>query len=256
MLATKPTTAHNRFADLDVTPNPGITRFAEFTYNKRLDGMYFDAESGLFYNYFRSYDPRTGKYPQNDPAGLGGGLNRSIFVSGNPLGASDPYGLYESPPLLRALVPGQAAYDIGRTALENGNYGAAAVSFAAMLGEQVVTAVTFAVSQGARAVASTAESCVAANGAREIAKTEVFAARTAPELKQIYGWGNGEAGVKAAMEALDAMAMARIQGGVTKAEVEAARNLYKEAAAAGRGGVVAPARAAYMENILKLWKSE
>jgi len=123
--------------------------------------MYFDAEIGFFYNYFRLYDPRTGKYPQNDPAGLGGGLNRSIFVSGNPLGASDPYGLYESPPLLRALVPGQAAYDNGRTAIENGNYGAAAVSFAAMLGEQVVTAMSFAVSQGARAVAATAEYCAA-----------------------------------------------------------------------------------------------
>ena len=73
-----------------------------------------------YYNYFRTYDPWTGKYPQDDPAGLGGGLNRSIFVSGNPLGASDPYGLYESPPLLRALVPGQVAYDNGRTAIENG----------------------------------------------------------------------------------------------------------------------------------------
>lgn len=57
------------------------------------------------------------------------------------------------------------------------------------------------------------------------------------------------------MEALDASAMARIQGGVTRAEVEAMRNLNREAAAAGRGGAVAPERAAYMEQILKLWKN-
>jgi RHS repeat-associated protein len=98
------------------------------------------------------------------------------------------------------------------------------------------------------------EANVAAKGARELAKAEVFAARTAPELKKIYGWGNGEAGVKAAREALDASAMARIQGSVTRAEVEATRNLYREAAAARRGGAVAPQRAAYMEEILKLWK--
>ena len=90
--------------------------------------------------------------------------------------------------------------------------------------------------------------------ARDLAKDEVFAARTAPELKKIYGWGNGEAGVKGAREALDDAAMARIQGGVTRAEVEATRKLYQEAAAAGRGGAVAPERAAYMEDILKRWK--
>ncbi|VTU20974.1 YD repeat (two copies) [Variovorax sp. PBS-H4] len=39
---TKPTTAHNRFANLDVTPNPGVTSFAEFMFNLRLPGQYFD----------------------------------------------------------------------------------------------------------------------------------------------------------------------------------------------------------------------
>ena len=92
------------------------------------------------------------------------------------------------------------------------------------------------------------------NGPRELAKVQVFATRTASEHKEIYGWGNGEAGVRAARETLDAAAMARIQGSVTKAEVEATRNLYRVAAAAGRGGAVAPQRAAYMEEILKLWK--
>jgi hypothetical protein len=90
--------------------------------------------------------------------------------------------------------------------------------------------------------------------ARTLAKAEVFAARTAPELKKIYGWGNGLEGVTAARGALNASAMERIQGSVSRAEVEATRNLYKEAAAAGRGGNVAPQRAAYMEDILKLWK--
>lgn len=30
-------------------------------------GQYFDQESGLHYNYFRDYDPRTGRYIEPDP---------------------------------------------------------------------------------------------------------------------------------------------------------------------------------------------
>ncbi len=82
----------------------------------------------------------------------------------------------------------------------------------------------------------------------------MFATRTAPELKKIYGWGNGEAGVKAAMESLDASAMGRIQSSVSRAEVESTRKMYQEATVVGRGGPVAPARAEYMEQILKLWQ--
>jgi RHS repeat-associated protein len=35
-------------------------------------GQYFDAETGLHQNYFRDYDPKTGKYIQADLIGLVG----------------------------------------------------------------------------------------------------------------------------------------------------------------------------------------
>ncbi|MEJ1167401.1 RHS repeat-associated core domain-containing protein, partial [Variovorax sp. CCNWLW186] len=89
----KPTIAKNRFANLDITPNPGTTSVSEVKFNLRYPGQYADEESGLSYNYFRSYDPRTGRYPQGDPIGLGGGWNRFNYVDGNPLGATDPRGL-------------------------------------------------------------------------------------------------------------------------------------------------------------------
>ncbi|WP_083944862.1 MULTISPECIES: RHS repeat-associated core domain-containing protein [unclassified Variovorax] len=90
---TKPTTAHNRFADLDVTPNPGITSFAEFLFNLGYMGMYRDNESGLGQNWNRYYDSRTGRYTQFDPIGLRGGWNGFIYANLNPLMFMDPTGL-------------------------------------------------------------------------------------------------------------------------------------------------------------------
>jgi RHS repeat-associated protein len=110
---TKPTTANNRFADLDVTPNSGVTSFAEFVFNLRWPGQYHDKESGLFYNYFRSYDPRTGRYPQPDPISLNGGWNRFWYVRGNPLSYSDPRGLCPMCLALPVLGGGITLGDLG-----------------------------------------------------------------------------------------------------------------------------------------------
>jgi RHS repeat-associated protein len=89
----KPTLAKNRFANLETMSNPGTTSVSEVKFNLRYPGQYADEESGLFYNYFRSYDARTGRYSQPDPIGLDGGWNRFGYVDGNPLKHIDPYGL-------------------------------------------------------------------------------------------------------------------------------------------------------------------
>lgn len=89
----KPTTARNRFANAEITPNPGTTNISEVKFNLRYPGQYADEESGLFYNYFRSYDARTGRYSQPDPIGLEGGWNRFGYVAGNSLSYADPFGL-------------------------------------------------------------------------------------------------------------------------------------------------------------------
>ncbi|WP_200955452.1 RHS repeat domain-containing protein, partial [Variovorax sp. Root434] len=89
----KPTTARNRFANTETAPNPGTTSIAEVKFNLRYPGQYSDDESGLFYNYFRSYDARTGRYSQPDPIGLDGGWNRFGYVDEDPLDDSDAFGL-------------------------------------------------------------------------------------------------------------------------------------------------------------------
>ena len=49
--------------------------------------------SGLQYLRNRYYDPRTGRFTQEDPIGLAGGLNLYGFAAGDPVNFSDPFGL-------------------------------------------------------------------------------------------------------------------------------------------------------------------
>lgn len=62
-------------------------------YNLRFPGQYYDEETGRHYDYFRDYDPSTGRYIESDPIGLGGGLNTYAYVRSNPLILMDAYGL-------------------------------------------------------------------------------------------------------------------------------------------------------------------
>jgi RHS repeat-associated protein len=65
-----------------------------FTNRQLFPGQFQDTETGLDYNYYRDYDPKTGRYIESDPAGLNGGSVATYsYVSGNPLSNIDPLGL-------------------------------------------------------------------------------------------------------------------------------------------------------------------
>ncbi|HID99060.1 MAG TPA: RHS repeat-associated core domain-containing protein [Thiotrichaceae bacterium] len=57
--------------------------------NLRFAGQYFDAETGLHYNWHRYYDPTTGRYLRVDPIPS---VNRYAYVLGNPVNFIDPTG--------------------------------------------------------------------------------------------------------------------------------------------------------------------
>jgi len=46
-----------------------------------------------YYRRNRSYDPTSGRFTQEDPIGLAGGLNLYGFANGDPVNFSDPFGL-------------------------------------------------------------------------------------------------------------------------------------------------------------------
>ena len=62
-------------------------------YNLRAPGQYHDEETGLHYNCHRYYDPETGRYTQQDPIGLAGGINLYDYGNGDPVSAVDFLGL-------------------------------------------------------------------------------------------------------------------------------------------------------------------
>ncbi|WP_428623518.1 RHS repeat domain-containing protein [Sedimenticola sp.] len=64
--------------------------------NLRFPGQIYDQETGLHYNYFRDYDPGTGRYVESDPIGLAGGLNTYAYVESNPIDWIDEYGLIKN----------------------------------------------------------------------------------------------------------------------------------------------------------------
>lgn len=93
----------------------------EVEFNLRQPGQYYDKDSRLYYNYYRYYDPETGRYITSDPLGVlpgvsptpnlpkaitnqyasqttqekvKNGLNHTYaYVENNPLGSIDPLGL-------------------------------------------------------------------------------------------------------------------------------------------------------------------
>ncbi|MCL7423477.1 MAG: polymorphic toxin type 47 domain-containing protein, partial [Methylobacter sp.] len=58
----------------------------------RFQGQYFDAETGLHYNLNRYYDPQAGRFINQDPIGLAGGVNLFQYAV-NPVNWIDPLGL-------------------------------------------------------------------------------------------------------------------------------------------------------------------
>ncbi|NIF19973.1 RHS repeat-associated core domain-containing protein [Pantoea sp. Cy-639] len=72
----------------------------------RFQGQYHDQETGLHYNRYRYYDPKTGRFVAQDPIRYWGGLNLFSYAV-NPVEWVDPLGLAKKPPSTFAKTDGQ-----------------------------------------------------------------------------------------------------------------------------------------------------
>jgi len=68
--------------------NAGSTR-TRYTYT----GRELDPDTGLFYYFARYYDPQLGRFLSEDPIEMEGGINYYAYVSNDPAGFNDPFGL-------------------------------------------------------------------------------------------------------------------------------------------------------------------
>jgi RHS repeat-associated protein len=74
-------------------PNQNPAGLGTFVYNLSFPGQYYQAETGLNYNYFRDYDPATGRYIESDPIGLAGGSwSTYAYADGNSISNIDASG--------------------------------------------------------------------------------------------------------------------------------------------------------------------
>lgn len=65
---------------------PNVLKFA---------GREYDAETNLYYNRARYYDPQLGRFLSEDPIGQNGGNNQFAYAGDNPIGLTDPTGTTE-----------------------------------------------------------------------------------------------------------------------------------------------------------------
>ncbi len=75
------------------TEHNGETQRYYYNQPIRLPGQYHDAETNLYYNRHRYYDPKLGNYINQDPLGLASGEPNLTMYPRNPIQGMDPLGL-------------------------------------------------------------------------------------------------------------------------------------------------------------------
>ena len=177
------------------------------------------------------YDPSVQRWINRDPIEEQGGVNLFGFVGNESVNSFDPFGLFESHPILRSTVPGQVAWDNAVTSWENGQHGSAVLSGCTMLGEQVLFACTLgrcnAATQIARQEAIAAEAKAARVAAQLAERGAISRTIPAAQRKLLHDlFGTGPKGAREALARLNAGG--KIPAGLKKESIEAYKKLAQK----------------------------
>ena len=108
----------------------------------RFQGQYEDEESGLYYNRHRYYDPKLGRYVNQDPIGLMGGSNYYEYSDSSPTVNYDPYGLLSFQNVTDPIFGAVYAVTGGWSPSQG------AVDFSAGLGDGIINILSFGLISG------------------------------------------------------------------------------------------------------------
>jgi RHS repeat-associated protein len=191
--------------------------------------------SGWEYTRARVYDPQTGRFTQEDPIGLAGGLNLYGFAHGDPINFDDPFGLMPCPPFCdpedyKFLSDQPGAYQ------ERLPLAGVAVAGAG-LGLATVRAGLALMARFAPAAAGVG----AAAGRIPFAEFQQWG-------RDVVQWGRTASGAIERAAEITAEQAAKLD----PAKVRQALDFHRNAVEAGKGGAAAPERVRLMERILEL----
>jgi RHS repeat-associated protein len=92
------------------------------TLDTRFPGQWYQSETGLHYNWHRSYDPTVGRYTQPDPLGFVDGPSVYGYAGGRPQSLTDFLGLYTEVDIWNPVGIGSSSFGHVSVDINGKNY--------------------------------------------------------------------------------------------------------------------------------------